>query len=345
MKLWDLQRGNDRSASCLTTFYDYGAQVNDVQFHPSGTCLVSGSADHKIRLYDIRSDKLIQLFSTTSCTQSNATTSHDDAGGVSSLSFHPNGNYLLSSSSTGSSSYSDTSTSENNIHMWDLREGRLLHSMPGTHTTPNNKCDHRQRFSSSTTTSGCAAFSFDGTRFATGGVDNRILVWNSTQLCKQIFATEQSNVNVAPSRPCDARNVAPSSHAVRQPFVNINSNNRPASAPITKTQSKWATATTSTEFIGSDDNYCKGSPSISSFEENLIKVGRAPLNLLSTVHFQADPNETLAKATERIAMQLDLITKTLSLLDTRLAAQESNVEQIMASLNLSRNDEPTYRST
>ena len=65
------------------------SQVNDVKFHPDGTCVASGGGDCTIKLWDSRSNQLLQ---------------HYDAHGgpVQSIAFHPSGNFLLSASSDNS---------------------------------------------------------------------------------------------------------------------------------------------------------------------------------------------------------------------------------------------------
>ena len=80
--------------------------VNSVRFHPDGTCMASGSQDHTIKIWDIRSSKLIQ---------------HYDAAndGVNKVAFHPNGRYLLSAAS------------DSTIKIWDLRQGHILYSLYG----------------------------------------------------------------------------------------------------------------------------------------------------------------------------------------------------------------------
>lgn len=77
-----------------------------MKFHPDGTCIASGSSDTSIKIWDIRSERLIQ---------------HYDAAneGVTSIAFHPNGRYLLSSSL------------DSTVKIWDLRQGHILYSLYG----------------------------------------------------------------------------------------------------------------------------------------------------------------------------------------------------------------------
>ncbi|CAL5191207.1 unnamed protein product [Lathyrus oleraceus] len=70
--------------SVLKTYYDHTQPINDLDFHPQGTILVSGAKDQTIRFFDVskanakRSYRLIQ-----------------DTHNVRSVSFHPSGDFLL----------------------------------------------------------------------------------------------------------------------------------------------------------------------------------------------------------------------------------------------------------
>jgi len=89
--------------------------VHSVKYHPDGTCIVSGSADKSIKLWDVRSHQLIQHYP-----------AHLDA--VTSISLHPNGYYLASASK------------DKTLRLWDLREGRLLFTLQG-HSNAINACN------------------------------------------------------------------------------------------------------------------------------------------------------------------------------------------------------------
>ncbi|XP_058761955.1 cleavage stimulation factor subunit 50-like [Vicia villosa] len=70
--------------SVLKTYYDHTQPINDLDFHPQGTILVSGAKDQTIRFFDVskanakRSYRVIQ-----------------DTHNVRSVSFHPSGDFLL----------------------------------------------------------------------------------------------------------------------------------------------------------------------------------------------------------------------------------------------------------
>jgi hypothetical protein len=94
------------------TFFAVSSSVNSVFFHKDGNCVISGSSDKTIKMWDIRSHLLIQHYA-----------AHDSP--VSSISLHESGYYLLSASRDSS------------MRIWDLREGRLLFTLQ-SHTGPVN---------------------------------------------------------------------------------------------------------------------------------------------------------------------------------------------------------------
>jgi len=69
----------------VRTFYEHAGMVTSVAFHPDGTCIAAGSTDHTVKVWDIRTNRLLQHYQL-----------HDDA--VNSISFHPSGNFLLTAS-------------------------------------------------------------------------------------------------------------------------------------------------------------------------------------------------------------------------------------------------------
>ena len=77
-----------------------------MRFHPDGTCIASGSSDRSIKIWDIRSQRLLQHYD-----------AHQD--GVNSVAFHPNGRFLLSASN------------DSTIKIWDLRQGHILYTLYG----------------------------------------------------------------------------------------------------------------------------------------------------------------------------------------------------------------------
>lgn len=120
IKLWDL-RTND----CVHTFYEpkviiishllsvaeflfyqFQAQGNYVEFHPSGTCVGAALANGVVKIYESRMRKVLQLYEI-----------HN--GSVNCLTFHPSGNYLI------------TASQEGTLKVLDLMEGRPSYTLYG----------------------------------------------------------------------------------------------------------------------------------------------------------------------------------------------------------------------
>lgn len=99
--------------------------------------MAAGSSDTSIKIWDVRHQRLIQ---------------HYDAANaaVTSVAFHPNGRYLLSSSA------------DSTVKIWDLRQGHILYSLYG-HEGPANS----------------VSFSPSGDFFTTSGADAIVMCWKS----------------------------------------------------------------------------------------------------------------------------------------------------------------------
>ena len=74
--MFDLRSGKE-----IHAFKETKGFATHLDFHPSGTCIGVGTSDKKVKVYDLRMQRLQQVYS-----------SH--TGPVSQVSFHPNGNYL-----------------------------------------------------------------------------------------------------------------------------------------------------------------------------------------------------------------------------------------------------------
>jgi len=80
--------------------------VNCVKFHPDSTCLASCGTDKKIKIFDCRSQRLLQHYD-----------AHDDA--VNSINFNQAGTHLISTSN------------DSTIKIWDLRKGCIMYTLYG----------------------------------------------------------------------------------------------------------------------------------------------------------------------------------------------------------------------
>ena len=87
-------------------FLDHTMNVNTCRFSPDGTIIASAGDDAKIKLFDIRSRRLIQHYDAHSAK-------------INCISFHPNGNHLISCGDDA------------NIKIWDLKMGQILYTVHG----------------------------------------------------------------------------------------------------------------------------------------------------------------------------------------------------------------------
>ena len=102
----------------VTTYIDHLQPVNAVRWSPDGTCVASCSNDKKIKIFDIRSGRIIQHYDAHSAP-------------ITSLSYHPSGKYLVSSSF-------DTS-----VKIWDISNSKILYTIHGHQGPVNSVCFSR----------------------------------------------------------------------------------------------------------------------------------------------------------------------------------------------------------
>ena len=121
----------------VKTYIDHLQPVNAVRWSPDGTCVASCSNDKKIKMYDIRSGRIIQHYDAHSAP-------------ITSLSYHPSGKYLVSSSLDSS------------VKIWDVFNSKILYTVHG-HQGPVNSVD----------------FSRDGDFICSGGADTTLMIWKN----------------------------------------------------------------------------------------------------------------------------------------------------------------------
>jgi len=131
-KVWDV-----RSKKCTQTFEGHEADINTVHFFPSGTAFGTGSDDNTCRLFDLRADRELQVY-----------THESVISGVTSISFSKSGRFLFAG-------YDDF-----NCIVWDALRGEKLVALQG----------HNNRVS-------CLGVSNDGMALCTGSWDSNLRVW------------------------------------------------------------------------------------------------------------------------------------------------------------------------
>lgn len=113
VRVWDVEK-----KSVIVNFHDVagvGAAVSKVKFHPDGSFLAAAGTNGVVKLWDLRSRKLVQHYDA-------------HAGPVEDMDFHPGGDHLA------------TTCEAEALKLWDLREGRLLHQAAGGHQRPPLAC-------------------------------------------------------------------------------------------------------------------------------------------------------------------------------------------------------------
>lgn len=88
------------------TLEDHNGIITSVKFNPESNCISSTGSEGTIKIWDIRSKKILQHYN-----------AHSDT--VNEISFHPSGFYCLSASN------------DSKVKVWDLRQGKLSYTLFG----------------------------------------------------------------------------------------------------------------------------------------------------------------------------------------------------------------------
>jgi len=104
------------------TFEGHTSSVSSVSWSPDGRCVISGSMDNTLRLWEVFGEKCLRTF-------------EGHTNGVSSVSWSPDGRYALSGSK------------DNTLRLWEVSSGQCLHTFEGhTHYvdsvswSPDGRC-------------------------------------------------------------------------------------------------------------------------------------------------------------------------------------------------------------
>jgi len=133
-KLWDKRE----KGKCSQTFLGHESDINAVQFFPNGNAFGTGSDDSGCRLFDIRADRELNLYS-----------SENILCGITSVDFSKSGRYLFAG-------YDDFS-----CNVWDTLTAEKKSTLLG----------HDNRVS-------CLGVSSDGMALCTGSWDSYLKLWS-----------------------------------------------------------------------------------------------------------------------------------------------------------------------
>ncbi|CAH0383311.1 unnamed protein product [Bemisia tabaci] len=130
--MWDMRTGN-----CVQAFEGHESDVNSVKFHPSGDAVATGSDDSTCRLFDLRADKEVAVY-----------TKQSIMFAANAVDFSVSGRLLFAG-------YNDFT-----VNVWDSLKCVRVSLLYG----------HENRVS-------CLQVSPDGTAFSTGSWDYSLKIW------------------------------------------------------------------------------------------------------------------------------------------------------------------------
>ena len=325
-------------------FLDHTSNVNSCRFSPDGTIIASAGDDGKIKLFDIRMGRLIQHYD-----------AHNDK--INCISYHQTGNYIISGS--------DDST----IKIWDLKMGQILYTVHG----------HRGKVKS-------VNFNIDGDYFCSGGEDSILMVWKSNiknmdeefnTLSKARMQTytmsNKTKINLEESKQTADKNYLNNIKLKLDGGENII---KPAKIPNKAFGMRYKVILEKgvKDIFGLNNNKMKNSntnmisdnninissknnaysnSNLNSKNNVVIEVSENPMNDSSMMlnpnlnPFSKLPTE-MASAFDKMIHQFEIISKTVKIMDQRIATAESQIEglygmrKIQNELNNDNDNEQEY---
>ncbi|CAF1130013.1 unnamed protein product [Adineta steineri] len=235
---------------------------------------------------------------------------------VNSVAFHPNGNFLLSASSDAT------------LKVFDLLEGRLIYTLHG-HQGPAMS----------------VAFSKQGDYFASGGQDQQVLVWK-TNFDIISSPIESSTNKYANSSDYSTRSRISSGNLQQNKTHIATLQEKPQLETSDERQARKIDVFSEKSIMRmfNDDDQLKITNIGPAYENGIARSNSASAGLINSARmpsrntrstYDIEQNNTqqsyppqLANTLDHIVQQLDILTKTVSILETRLTMTESKIQEI-----------------
>ena len=289
LKLWDVSNGDNvvtyRFPSSIITFsssaaFESTVSVRHIHFHPTGNILAASGSDGNVHMYDLRSDKVVH-----SIPEINNNQSMNQVPDVStSLSFHPDGNHLMTCNNGGLFS------------LWDVRNWK--NDFIVTHGQSDCKDGKKQSY--------CCNFSPNGCNFVTGGSDKKVIVWKGY--------SEKNTSNPSKTSPLPKKQTSQQIHA-RHGTKKIKS----------KRDSIDKKCTSQNKAITLEREYVNDNMTTKNTNNNPCDQKQSDSNLTTREPFTNNDMklpEPLTGVIDHIIGQLDLITSKIVTIEKRLGIQE-----------------------